>query len=90
MPRQARYWKGLGKNEKKMPFFLPYCTLGELLGLLLIVYQEVAPKMAAGFFDSDKLTVCVARKCQSGVFLAFGTSFEVRLLFNSSKEDYKA
>jgi hypothetical protein len=34
MPRQARGWKGLGKNEKKMPFFLPYATLEILFGTL--------------------------------------------------------
>jgi hypothetical protein len=34
MPRQAWGWKGLGKNEKKMPFFLPYCTFGVLFGAL--------------------------------------------------------
>jgi hypothetical protein len=34
MPRQARGWKGLGKNEKKMPFFLPYGTVRVLFGAL--------------------------------------------------------
>jgi hypothetical protein len=34
MPRQARGWKGLGKNEKKMPFFLPHATLGILFSAL--------------------------------------------------------